>query len=250
MATGPGWLGAETVRLPEVDSTSDELWRRAAAGAAHGVVLCARIQSAGRGRQGRAWSSGPGNLLASWLLRFDSAPAELSALSIVQALAITRTLDRYAPGRIQLKWPNDILLDARKLGGLLLEARQQRGLCVVTGLGLNLRSPQGGWGALESRAIALDSVGVQVEADGILDELCPALESEIDRFVAEGPRTAFADWSRWSALDGNEIGWDDGGQSERGRVRGLAPDGGLRVEARDGHERILRSGEVHLRRTY
>ena len=98
MATGPGWLGAETVRLPEVDSTSDELWRRAAAGAAHGVVLCARIQSAGRGRQGRAWSSGPGNLLASWLLRFDSAPAELSALSIVQALAITRTLDRYAPG--------------------------------------------------------------------------------------------------------------------------------------------------------
>ena len=198
--------------------------------------------------RGANWASGPGNLLASWLLRFRSAPSDLSALSIVEALAITRTVDRYAPGRIQLKWPNDILLDGRKLGGLLLEARQEGGLCVVTGLGLNLCSPAEGWGALESRAIALDTAGVHVEADLILAELCPALEGEIDRFMAEGPRPALADWSRWSALDGNEIGWDDGGRSHHGRVLGLAPDGGLRVAAHDGHERILRSGEVHLRR--
>jgi BirA family biotin operon repressor/biotin-[acetyl-CoA-carboxylase] ligase len=248
MATAAGWLGTETVWLSEIDSTSDELWRRAAAGAAHGTVLCARTQSAGRGRQGRRWSSAPGNLLASWLLRFSAAPTDLSALSIVEALAITRTLDRYAPGRIQLKWPNDILLDGRKLGGLLLEARQESGLCVVTGLGLNLCSPADGWGILETRAIAFDAVGVRVEADQILAALCPALEIEIDRFMAEGPLPAFADWSSWSALDGNEIGWDDGGESYRGRVLGLAPDGGLRVATHDGHERILRSGEVHLRR--
>ena len=249
MAPGTRWLGVDTVRLQEVDSTSDELWRRVADGAAHGAVLCARIQSAGRGRQGRRWSGAPGDLLVSWLLRFSPVPADLSALSIVEGLAITRALDPYAPGRVRLKWPNDILLDGRKLGGLLLEVRQESGLCVVTGLGLNLCRPAEGWGVLESQAIAFDEVGVEARADLILDELCLALENEIDRFVAEGPGPALADWSLWSALDGREIGWEDGAQAQRGRVLGLAADGGLRVAVEDGDERVLRSGEVHLRRT-
>jgi len=250
MAPGASWLGAETIRLKDIDSTSEELWRRAAAGAAHGMVVSARTQTDGRGRQGRSWSSGTGNLLVSWLLRFSATPPDLSALSIVQGLALTRTLDSHAPGRLQLKWPNDILLDGRKLGGLLLEARQEGGLCVVSGLGLNLRSPEAGWGDLEKQAIAFDMAGINIEADVLLCELLAAMEIEIDRFVAEGPGPAFADWSKWSVLDGNEIGWDDGGRSRRGRVLGLASDGGLRVTAEDGRENILRSGEVHLGRTH
>lgn len=246
MASRAGWLGAETIRLEEIDSTSEELWRRVAAGAAHGTVLTAQTQTDGRGRQGRLWSSGSGNLLVSWLLRFEVAPTALSALSVVEALAITRTLDGHAPGRIQLKWPNDILLDGRKLGGLLLEARQAGGLCVVSGLGLNLHSPEAGWGELGTLAIAFDAAGIALEVDQILHELLSAMEIEIDRFFAEGPEPAFADWATWSALDGNEIGWDDGGRARRGRVLGLAADGGLRVNAEDGQEEILRSGEVHL----
>jgi BirA family biotin operon repressor/biotin-[acetyl-CoA-carboxylase] ligase len=246
MASAASWLGAETIRLEKIDSTSEELWRRTAAGAAHGTVLSARTQSDGRGRQGRLWDSGTGNLLVSWLLRFSATPNELSALSIVEALAITRTLDRYAPGRIQLKWPNDILLDGRKLGGLLLEARQERGLCVVSGLGLNLRSPAAGWGDLGSSAIGFDEAGVILRADVILDQILAAMEIEIDRFVREGPGPAFTDWSKWSALDGDEIEWDDDGRDRRGRVLGLATDGGLRLTAENGEECILRSGEVHL----
>lgn len=241
-----GWLGAARIRLDRVDSTSDELWRRAEAGAAHGTVVSAAEQTAGRGRQGRSWTAAPGNLMVSWLLRLERAPAAISALSIVQGLALAQALDAHVPGRIRLKWPNDLLLDGRKLAGLLLESRPLDRVCIVSGLGLNLVTPQEGWGELTGSAAALDETGARPRPDELLDELLAGLEPAIDEFLAEGPDSAFSQWSRWSALDGCDIRWEDPQGPGRGRVLGLAADGGLRVREPDGGTRTLRAGDVHL----
>jgi BirA family biotin operon repressor/biotin-[acetyl-CoA-carboxylase] ligase len=239
------WLGREQVHLDSVDSTSDEVWRRADQGAAHGLVVRADRQLAGRGRQGRSWLGADGSLMVSWLLRFDPVPASVSALSLVEGLALARALDPYAPGRIRLKWPNDLLLDGLKVGGLLLESRSGRGLSVVSGLGLNLRTPEGGWGELDGRAVALDHV-VDAGVGEVLAVLLAELEPAIDKFLEEGPAPAFAEWARWSALDDRPITWERDGMAAAGRVQGIAPDGGLRVALVDGTETVLYSGDVHL----
>jgi BirA family biotin operon repressor/biotin-[acetyl-CoA-carboxylase] ligase len=244
MATG--WLGAELVHLVQVDSTNDELRRRARAGASHGLVVFADRQTDGRGRQGRIWTGGEGNLLVSWLLRFVSPPDDLPALSIVQGLALARALDRWVPGRVQLKWPNDLLLDGRKVGGLLLETRTGDGIEIVNGLGINLARPTQGWGELDGRATSLEeATGQRPEARAQLAELLPELEAAVDHFLEEGALAALQDWSRWSALDGRTIEWDDGGRIGRGLVLGIAHDGGLRVETHD-RTVVLYAGDVHL----
>ena len=241
-----GWLGAERVHLVEVDSTNDELWRRARAGASHGFVVVADRQTEGRGRQGRIWTGGEGNLLVSWLFRFASPPEDLPALSIVQGLALARALDRWVPGRIRLKWPNDLLLDGRKVAGLLLETRTGDGIDIVNGLGINLARPAEGWGDLDGRATSLEEcTGQRTEARVRLAELLPELEAAVDHFLTDGAPAALKDWSRWSALDGRTIEWDDGGRIDRGRVLGIARDGGLRVETHD-RTVVLYAGDVHL----
>jgi len=239
------WLGCECVHLDEVDSTSDEIWRRAAEGAPHGLVVRADRQSAGRGRQGRSWVGADGDLMVSWLLRLDPVPERVGTLSVVEGIALARALDRHAPGRIRLKWPNDLLLDGRKVGGLLLESRIGTGLTVVSGLGLNLRTPTEGWGELEGRASALDEV-VRMDSAVLLDQLLAQLEVAVDAMVADGPDDILAEWSRWSALDGREITWRADGETCHGRVRGIGADGGLRVVLADESESVLYSGDVHL----
>jgi len=242
-----GWLGIERIHIDEVDSTSDELWRRVRAGAAHGTVVTAERQTAGRGRQGRKWSGGEGNLLVSWFLHFDTPPAALSCLSIVQGLAIARSLDARAHGRVSLKWPNDLLIDDLKIGGLLLETRTSNRVEVVSGLGLNLAAPEGGWGELDGLAISLEEVvGTRASASEVLGSLLPELEHSIDLFLAAGPESALEDWSQWSALDGQTIEWEDRGGTGQGRVLGIAPDGALRVATADGRTTALYAGDVHL----
>lgn len=240
------WLGSERVRLEEVDSTSDEIWRRVATGAPHGLVVQADRQLAGRGRQGRSWVGAEGDLMFSWLLRLDPVPGRVSTLSVIEGIALASVLERHAPGRVHLKWPNDLLLDGRKVGGLLLESRMGTGLSVVSGLGLNLRTPADGWGELAGRAIALDEVA-RVDAGQLLEELLAGVESAIDGFVKDGPDTILAEWARWSALDGREIAWEVGGENRSGNVLGIGEDGGLRVALADGGESVLYSGDVHLR---
>lgn len=128
-----------------VDSTNEEAKRLAKAGGAHGAVIWARRQSEGKGRLGRSWVSAEGNLFVSVLLQPDKALAELAQLSFVAALAAIHSLQDLVPAKSQLrcKWPNDILLDNKKLGGILLESFQTpecKKPWVVVGIGINVDS--------------------------------------------------------------------------------------------------------------
>jgi BirA family biotin operon repressor/biotin-[acetyl-CoA-carboxylase] ligase len=132
-----GWPhGTGLLRLDEVDSTNAEARRRAEAGEGGPLWITAARQTAGRGRRGRVWDSGNGNLAATLLLRPQAPPAAAVQLSFAAALAVADTAAHFAPqAAITVKWPNDVLADGRKLSGILLEAGDG---WLAIGIGINL----------------------------------------------------------------------------------------------------------------
>src|SRR5690349_18502921 len=121
--------------VAETGSTNDDVAALAASGAAEGLWLRAEQQSGGKGRQGRAWRSPPGNLYASTLVRLRSGDPPAPSLALVAAVALHDTATLFAPdGEIRIKWPNDLLVGPSKLAGILLE---RAGEAVVIGFGVN-----------------------------------------------------------------------------------------------------------------
>jgi BirA family biotin operon repressor/biotin-[acetyl-CoA-carboxylase] ligase len=163
--------------LDRIDSTNAEAARRAAAGEAGPLWLLARDQTGGRGRRGRAWQSPPGSFAGSLLYRPPGTPAEAALRSFAAALAVRDALVSLGVpgGRLALKWPNDVLLDGRKLAGILLESPQPGTL--VVGIGVNLaEAPPAG--AVEPGAtppVGLrPATGLAVSPAAFLDALAPA----------------------------------------------------------------------------
>ena len=130
--------------LDEIDSTNAEARRRADAGARGPMWITARRQTAGRGRRGRAWETGSGNLAATYLAVTDKPPAEAAQVSFVAALAVADLAAAYLPAAlVSLKWPNDPLVAGRKAAGILVESGTHLtgGLWLAVGTGVNLATP-------------------------------------------------------------------------------------------------------------
>lgn len=136
------------VPYERIDSTNEEAKRLAATGAAAGTLVWAREQLAGRGRRSRGWASPPGNLYVSLLLRPACPPSHACQLTFVAAVALAETVSALLPAgaAVTLKWPNDVLVDAAKVSGILLEAGAAADRLVdwlVIGVGVNLASHPG-----------------------------------------------------------------------------------------------------------
>jgi BirA family transcriptional regulator, biotin operon repressor / biotin---[acetyl-CoA-carboxylase] ligase len=132
---------AQILIFDELDSTNAEARRRSAAGERGPLWLMARRQTAGVGRRGRAWDGGQGNLTATLLLTLDKPPLEVAQLAFVAGLAAWTAIAAYVPaGAVTLKWPNDILIEGRKLCGMLIESGPAAagGTWAAVGIGLNL----------------------------------------------------------------------------------------------------------------
>ncbi len=242
------WLGHELRALDDTASTNAALAQWAVEGAPHGSTLIAARQHGGRGRQGRHWSSPPGNLYVSWLLRPRRAMAEMAPLSLVTGLSVATALrDGLGLTAAGLKWPNDVWIGTRKVAGVLLESRVHPSPTIVVGLGLNLRTPTGGWsGELAGRATALDEHGLEIEPAQALELLLPQAERDIERFEAAGLAEFTDELHALSVLDGRRVHVLEAQREEDVDVIAIAEDGGLRVRSSEGRERVLYAGEVHL----
>jgi len=233
---------AGVIRVARVGSTMDALHELAQAGAAAGTAVLAEEQGAGRGSRGRAWSSPRGGLWLSVLAR--PASAGLEVLSLRAGLAVAELLDRLgAAGRVELKWPNDLMLDDRKVGGILCEARWQGGTLawVVVGLGLNVTNappPE-----LAGTATHLASVLPSLTPTGLAQPVVAVLRA-VD--AAAGPLTE-VERARFAARD-----WLRGrpvSAPEAGTAAGIAADGALLVRRADGRTATVRAGTVVLAAT-
>ncbi len=240
----------------ETDSTNRYLLARPPAPGRMSVCL-AEFQRAGRGRRGRAWIAPFASglcLSAGW--RFLETPPELPALTLAVGVVVRRVLVRCAGIAIELKWPNDLVWDERKLGGILVElvAEAQGGCHVVAGLGLNVAVPPGrlagvsDWsrGAVDLR----EALGGPPPAR---TALAAALVENFAELFVSYARTGFgpyrAEFEAADHLRGRRITVTDAAGGLEGTARGLEPDGALRVELGGGTGRYARviSGDVSVR---
>lgn len=234
-----------------LDSTNAEALRRAAAGEVGPAWILARAQSAARGRRGRAWSSPEGAFAASLLMRPGGTPAEAALRSFVAALALH---DAFAgatgqAGRFALKWPNDVLLDGRKLAGILLETGgpPEGPLALVVGIGVNLAaSPEAG--ALEPGALpptSLAAAGEIIGPEAFLDLLAPAFAAWEARLALEGFAPVRAAWLARAARLGAPIVARTPTRRVEGRFETIDPGGALVIATAAGRE-ALPAAEVHF----
>jgi len=224
-------------------STNDDAKRLARGGAAEGTAVVAASQTGGRGRLGREWVSPVGGAYVSCVLRPRLTPAEIAPLPLVAAVGAARALESFGV-RVGLKWPNDLEVDGRKLGGILIEmtAEASRVEWVVVGCGVNV-APSGHERAASVREHAA-GVPVAEVAAAVLDGIAGAYRE----FGDCGFAPLRAEYDRRATLTGRDVTVRDaaGALVAAGAVRGIAEDGAMLLEA-DGVTARISTGEVTLR---
>ena len=238
--------------LAECESTSTLLLKRAAQGAPAGSVIVADRQTAGRGSRGRRWLAAPGaRLTFSVLWRFDGGLERLAGLSLAVGVAVVHALDSCGAAGILLKWPNDILYDNAKLGGILVELQSaEGGALAIIGIGLNLSLPES-LGECEGFALppaALDEIISPLPERHILfAQLLIELAHVFDRFTQGGFAAVRDQWQARNAWQNRPVQvLRDGHLEMEGVCRGADVDGALLVQTAAGVERCL-SGDLSLR---
>ena len=247
-------VGVAVERLEQVGSTNDELKYRAQAGAPHGLVVTAEEQTAGRGRMGRSFQSPKGTgLYFSVLLRPECAPAEAVNLTAWIAVAVCRAVEACTGLYPEIKWTNDVLLNGKKLCGILTEMQTSgEGLdWVIAGIGINLNHENGDLS--DDVAAIATSLGEHLSVPPGAEEMTRALIEALNDMAAEfphGKETWLAEYRRRCVTLGREVEIHRGGRIRTGRALELDDEFRLVVEFENGTVEALESGEVSVRGIY
>lgn len=236
-ALGSRWAHIPLQALKETDSTNLRLkeWYRAGQ-IAPPYLLTADSQTAGRGRLGRSFVSPPGTGLYMSLLSAPPKGIDSGLITVLAAVAVCRAIEEITALQPKIKWVNDLFLRGKKVCGILAEGL---GGPVIIGIGVNLRTPPGGFPPEASPAGALDTdADAHTLAGRIARNILDGLERPGDPAILE-------DYRRRMPLTGHMIRYTQNGQEKTARVTGVAPDGGLMIQD-DAGPHILRTGEVTI----
>ncbi|MSQ58944.1 MAG: biotin--[acetyl-CoA-carboxylase] ligase [Betaproteobacteria bacterium] len=215
------------------------------------LVVAAELQCGGRGRLGRRWNSGLGNSLTfSILYRFSKRGAALSASSLVVGVALMRALNELGVRGALLKWPNDLITPAGKLGGVLIETHGG-GVsalpAIVIGIGLNARLPDKFESAIGQPVVDLYRLGVRAPRSTILGVCLRHVEETMARFEAQGFENLRKEWTAHAAYIGQPVVLAHAhGETQAGVMAGISEDGALVLAAENGHRKIY-SGDMSMR---
>ena len=239
-AIEPSLPGFTVEILPEIDSTNSELMRRARTGALEPVLLVAQRQSAGRGRLGRDWASSD-NASLTFSLGIALAPSDWSGLSLAVGVSLAESLHP----AIRLKWPNDLWLQNRKLGGILIETASfgepaARRYAVI-GVGINIAAPTAT--GLSTAPAWLQELLPQTDAGQALLRIAPALVQAVKAFETMGFTAFQARFDARDALRDRAVTLSDG---TAGTAHGTSESGALLVHTAGGMQTV-NSAEVSVR---
>jgi BirA family biotin operon repressor/biotin-[acetyl-CoA-carboxylase] ligase len=244
------------IRLDVTESTNSIALELGRKGAVSGAVVVADAQTGGRGRLNRSWLSLPGmGLYFSIILKPELAPENLPKVTLGAGLAVCKAVETEYGIFPKIKWPNDLLLDGRKFGGILTEtgavsnvvAGQQP--LVVIGVGLNLLPPDGGFpDDLQERATALSlHTERKISDESLLQASIIAIEKEVERLEKGEFAAILNEWSQRDAVYGKNLTWvTPQGQQVTGVSLGPDADGVLRIRDQAGDIYTVLSGDVNL----
>ena len=235
-------------RLDSIDSTNLEAMRQAKAGAPEGLSIVAREQTAGRGRLDRTWQSPKdAGLYMSLVLRPRIEMNKWPLLSLTSALAVSDALVRACSLKADIKWPNDVCMNERKLCGILAETIETpSGAAAIIGIGINLK-PTALSDDLRQTATSIEEVtGREPDPERVLSELLKAFGERYEILQSrDGCEHTIREWCASSSYAyERRVRVSLENEKFTGITRGLDRDGALRVETDDGQIRIVRAGDV------
>lgn len=247
------WAGEKILSFAEIDSTNNEAKRQAEAGAGHGMLAVSEVQTAGRGRMGRPWSSPAGSgIWMSLLLRPPLAPIQASGLTLVMALAVREAIVTMTGTDCGIKWPNDIVSEGRKVCGILTEmsAEPDRINHVVIGVGINVTDdsfPE----EIRDRAISIWQIcGQKIRRAELIAEILKSFECFYDRYLQHGDMSALLEEYNAALINrGRRVRVLDPAGEYEAVAEGILPSGAL-VVLKDGQREEIISGEVSVRGVY
>lgn len=241
--------GYAVASFEEIDSTNEEARRRAALGERGPMWIWAKRQAAGRGRRGRAWESPEGNLMATLLIAPGVSAPEAARLSFVAALAVHDFVAACAPrAAVRVKWPNDVLIEGKKVAGILLESSGDAGVdalpWLAIGVGINLVHPPA---EAQYPATTVGAHGRAPSPAEALAELAEAWETRFRTWRVSGFAAIREAWLAVAAGLGQPIDVRLPSETLHGRFETLMTDGALSLLLPDGSRRAITAGEVFFR---
>ncbi len=248
------WAGKECYYYEEIDSTNLEVIRRAKQGAPHGTLVAAGYQHLGRGRRGRSWESDAGEgLLFSLLLRPELSPEYVPGLTLVMALSAAQAAEVCCGAPMGIKWPNDLVADEKKFGGILTEMRgtEEDGHYIVIGVGINLNQ-ESMTGELLQTAVSLRQTMGQLVKPGLLLSLILRNFEENYEIYLQNRNLGglLEEYNRRLVNRDRQVRVLDPQGEFEGIARGVNADGELLVELADGRIEKIYAGEVSVRGMY
>ncbi|MFO8184480.1 MAG: biotin--[acetyl-CoA-carboxylase] ligase [Candidatus Aegiribacteria sp.] len=252
---GESSLNPKVVYMKTVDSTNSLAMMLAAQGAVHGTVVTADMQTSGKGRKGREWHSPPGsNLYLSMILRPSVPPAEASQIPVLTVIASIRALRRLVPDlTCSVKWPNDIYCGGRKISGTLCEMKAEMDSVehVVVGTGINVNTDPSEINMPETATSLFMETGRRYCRAELAARLLEDFQSAYDVWIAEGSLRPFIpEWKSCSLLLGSQVDVRTATKIVTGRAMGIAENGALKLQLRDGTRRLIYAGDATLHGEY
>jgi len=245
-------IGRRVEFREETGSTNTEALRLALEGTPEGTVVLADAQSEGRGRLDRAWESPPSkNLYLSVVLRPDIPAASSSLIPLMTGVAVADVVSQYCPGRVRLKWPNDILVGGKKICGMLTEMRTKgdRVHFLIVGIGLNVNMRKLDF----PRELRETATSLRIETECDIERLDAAtrLFEHAERwyrvFLNGGGASVREAWLQYADIIGKRVEVVFGSAVQRGTVSGLDASGALLLEGETGVQQVL-AGDVYIER--
>ena len=236
--------------LPETDSTNAEVIRRLSSHPSEeGLVVITDCQTGGKGRSGRVWHSAPGTgIYLSMLIQPNFSPERIPIVTLMAGLAAAIAVNEFIPQPAQLKWPNDLLLNNKKIAGVLCEYYATKVPAVIIGIGINVNHTQFPDDIKDiATSLKLES-GLETNRTTLIKQLVTQLDFQYSKLKNNKIQALIDNWTRHSDLFGKPIIISKGDQSITGKAVRLDNMGRLVVLNESGKEIVLDSGEVRIQR--
>lgn len=248
------WAGQEVYYFPETDSTNIRAKQLAESGAAHGTLVAADRQTAGRGRRGRGWESPSGcSIYMSILLRPKFLPAKAPMMTLVMAYSVAESLRAYTGLDIQIKWPNDVVLNGKKLVGILTEMSTEIDYInhVVIGVGINVNMDSFSEEIAKTATSLRMEMGKTLKRSTLIAEIMRRFEQDYEEYVKTGDLSGIREaYERLMVNYGKEVRILGAQEPFQALALGINNNGELLVRKEDGSEEAVYAGEVSVRGVY
>jgi len=243
-------IGSNIISMGTVDSTNTVAMGLGEGDAPHGTVVVADRQTQGRGRLGRSWVSPEGNIHMSILLRPPLAPSDVSLLTMTAAVGCARALRKITGLRVEIKWPNDLMLSGRKRGGILTEtkSRGKMTLFAVVGIGINLNSGAGDfpselWATATSLRV---ETGKEIPKNDLIAGILEEIGLWYGRLTRGEKEIILSEWRHLSSTLGRRVKVTSGTDSLEGVAEALDGAGRLIVRLSSGARKVISAGDVTM----